>query len=88
MSKRIEIRKILTEEQCFERLEVIPEMQRDLKTIIVILEGRPEDGKKGIMGHVQETNGKVKWHSRMLYGIWGALGVIIIMFIEHLNNVR
>lgn len=60
--------------------------------ILNILEGDGTFDHRGVVDIVRETNGKVKWHTKMIYSLWGIMGtitlILITMFIQHLGTTK
>ena len=89
--KKIVIGKTMTEQELFSNVERMPQIEQKLDVLIIAINGDPQDNNNiGLKGHVIQTNGKVKWNTKMIYCLWGCFGAAIatiaVIFINHLGG--
>jgi hypothetical protein len=84
MLKKKFVESSMTEEQVFNRLEEIPLMNDKIDVIINILQGNGTIENKGVVNIVKATNGKVKWHTKLIFACFGFSMAILGFLVMHI----
>lgn len=86
MKGRDFLRVSMSEEDVFEGIRRIKHVEDKLDDILLVLQGCPEKGIDGLSMKVDRTNGKVRFHTKLIFALYGFLGSVFIVAIGFLFN--
>ena len=81
-----------TQDEVFERLSHIPDINENINKILGVLEGDMEDDKPGLVETMRQINERSKINRRYIVGLWTTItaltGSIMYFIIDIFKNIK